>query len=473
MLFAKVNFSKKLREWDGFGINYVECCQTIDYKKEPQEYGGFSTLSEVDRQTILDMIFGEDGLKVGVLKMFLDSLHQGEDNQNKPDPNHIDLSNYDHENTTRWMRYFAREGLKKTRKWGGDLEIITTLYGPPGWMTKQKFVRGRDLDPKYKLECAKYMISWAKYLREVEGLPVKYISLHNEGEDYHRWNYDGSNSGIEQGNDYNLWWKPEMVAEFIKMMRPVLDANGMKDVGVSPGETSNWLRFYDWGYAEGIADDAEALKNLGIITSHGFHGYDHNRWFSDHRSLGADLLREKRPELHSWVTSASWSKMDPWFPFEVYCNIYSAKINAFIPWAVVQWTGKWRGGDPNPGTGFNVNGDGTYKVQTGYYYYKQLTRAGQPGMAVASTNVTETGVAIIGFAKNGTSNSDAFVVINALDKEYSTEIIIEGSDSIRFKAYRTSDDERYADVGCFEVVDGVIKYIVPANSVTTFFGKMV
>jgi hypothetical protein len=41
-----VDFTKKLRTWDGFGVNYVEVAQTRGYGTNPQEYGGFGTLSE-------------------------------------------------------------------------------------------------------------------------------------------------------------------------------------------------------------------------------------------------------------------------------------------------------------------------------------------------------------------------------------------------------------------------------------------
>jgi len=47
---ALVDFSLKLREWDGFGVNYVELAlsRTLrDYEVDPQDYGGFSALSEV------------------------------------------------------------------------------------------------------------------------------------------------------------------------------------------------------------------------------------------------------------------------------------------------------------------------------------------------------------------------------------------------------------------------------------------
>lgn len=70
------------------------------------------------------MIFGEDGLKVGLVKMFYDPFHQTTPG-----------GAYDHETTTNYMREFVRKGLAKTRERGADLSIITTLYGPPAYMT--------------------------------------------------------------------------------------------------------------------------------------------------------------------------------------------------------------------------------------------------------------------------------------------------------------------------------------------------
>jgi hypothetical protein len=140
MVRAKVEFDKTLRTWDGFGVNYVETAQTRDYTADPQEYGGFSTLSEEQRREVLDMTFGEDGLRPNLVKMFLDPFHQ-------PQPDGrgmaIDQSAFDHATTTHWMRYFVREGLARTRKRGSDLQVLTDLYGPPSWTTKQKILRPR------------------------------------------------------------------------------------------------------------------------------------------------------------------------------------------------------------------------------------------------------------------------------------------------------------------------------------------
>ncbi|MGQ9505730.1 MAG: hypothetical protein ACUVQG_13150 [Thermogutta sp.] len=454
-----VDFSRKLQTWDGFGFNYVETCQTRDYAQDPQDYGGLSILDEASKQQIIEMIFGKDGLKVALVKMFLDPFHQ--DRANGP---------YDHHSSTQNMRWFVQQGLRTTRGWGGDLTIITTLYGPPAYMTKQKVLRGRDLDPAYKKDLARYLVDWVKFLRVEEGLPVKYVSLHNEGEDWFRWNQAGLTD--YQGHDYNLFWPPEQVAEFIKLVSQELKAAGLPDVGVTPGETSNWYRFDHWGYADALLDDGDALQALSLITSHGFYSGGFGRWFGEHRSAGIDKLRAARPDLHAWVTSTSWGQMNAKMAKEFHGNIYTAKVNAIIPWAGIQRPTKWIGGDPNPGCAFKVNEDGTYEVQRGYWIYKQLARAGQPGMAVARANAMDSEIAVIAFASNGTRNPDAFVVIN-IGKQKLLKIRVKGTAAKTFQAFRTGDDgkECYAPFGRVACDADTLVYESPGFCVTTFFAE--
>jgi len=457
---ATVDFSKVLRLWDGFGVNYVETAQTPDYSKDAQEYGGFSLLTESDRGKILDMIFGDDGLRPGVVKMFFGPFHQTEPG-----------GAFDHEKTTNWMRYFVRGGLKTTRARGDDLQIFTTLYGPPAYVTKQKFVRGRDLDPDHKYDCAQYIVDWARYLKE-QGFPIRYVSLHNEGEDWRRWPASGETANWERGHDYNLFWSPEQVVEFIKILRPLLDRANLEEVGITPGECTNWYRFSAWGYADAIAEDEGALAALGLITSHGFYGGNYGRWFGEHRSVGTDILRARRPDLHAWVTSTSWSKMDADNIKEMHGNIYTAKVNSITPWACIQRPEKWVGGDPNPGTAFRVYEDGTYEVMRGYYVYKQVCRAGQPGMGVAWTAAMDSEVALIAFSSNETDNPDSFIVTN-LGKEAKTIAVhVKGSGSRAFEAFRTTDEgERYRAIGSHQLKEDQVLYDAPARSVTTFLGK--
>lgn len=224
---AEVDFSAALRKWDGFGFNYVETAHTSDMNEFKQEYGGFSLLDKQEQKEIIEMVFGEEGLKVGLVKMFLGSLHQTEAG-----------GPYNHRHTSENMRYFVRKGLKTTRARGAVLQIITTLYGPPGYTTLQKVHRGRDLDPAYRDAVADYMVDWVRFLGEEEHFPVTYLSLHNEREDWKRWNQQGYTE--DPGHDYNLFWLPERVTEFLKLMPAKLEAAGLADVGITPGETTSW-----------------------------------------------------------------------------------------------------------------------------------------------------------------------------------------------------------------------------------------
>ena len=458
-----VHFDKKLRDWDGFGVNYVEVPQTRDYKKQPQEYGGFSTLSEARRNEILDLLFGPEGLKPGLLKMFFDPFHEGltiEDNDNS-DPRKLDPSKFDHTTTTRWMRLFAHEGLKRTRALGSDLQIVTTLYGPPAWTTKQKFVRGRDIDPNMMEEIAEYIAAWVKFLRDEEKLPVRYASIHNEGEDFSRWPTDGSWAGYPK-HDYNAYWHSSLVARFVPILRSILDLNGLQDIGVTPGETSSWERFIHYGYAYALAADPRTLSSLGLITSHGFGLQQQNT------PMGVEYLRLRRPELHAWTTSMTWGKMDASFLELVRQQIYSVGVNGVIPWATLQ-TSDWYGGDPNPGTAIRVDRKGGYTVEPGYYYFKPVSRAGQPGMAVADVLSTNPDIQLMAFSSNGTKHPDAFAVINLGSRNRDLRIRLTGTKANTFRVYQTAPGDRYRSMGDLTLRQGLLEITSPAGSVIGFF----
>ncbi len=472
--FAYINFNDSLRPWDGFGVNYVETAQTTDYSTSPQDYGGFSTLSEEKRQEIIELIFGEEGLQPGIVKMFLDPFHEGgnENPNDNEDPFIINENGFDHESSTAWMRYFVKEGMKKSAQGNRDLSIITTLYGPPAWMTKQKAFRGRDLDQSFKYELAEYMVSWLKYLKEND-FPVRYLSLHNEGEDYKRWAEDGHTDKLS--HDYNLYWPPEQVVDFLEFMPDFMDKHGMTGIGLSPGETSTWLRLTinfrapePTSYATAIASNPAALDNIGLLTSHSF-------W--NPGSEGTDFLKTRdfkwgdHQELKVWTTSLSWKKMGTDFISYIHDEIYKAKTNAIIPWACIQDHRQWIGGDPNPGSAFFVDGKGNYQITKGYYYYKQICRAGQPGMNVVQIFSSNPNIKIIAFDKGSNAkNRDVFVVINENGPDIPVTIQIRNADENFFSCFRTSPEEDFKDIGIIKIKEnGTIYYPAKGNSVTTFF----
>lgn len=477
---VNVHFDQPLRTWDGFGVNYVETRHTRDYSVFPQDYGGFKYLDESERQKVIEMIFGKDGLRPSIIKAFLDPFHEPENDNNNP--YYIDMDKFDHTTTTKWILYFCREAEKKIKEWDGELTYLAGLYGPPDWMSKQKCFRGRDLDPAMKLELAEYIVSWAKYLKESEGFNVKYISMHNEGEDARRWRDDGVDDTSYYHHDFNMLWSSFQIVDFLRIIDYVLYANNMLDVSCSCGETSNWLRLHDYWYhskvhtniAEAIRLDAEAMKNIGLITSHGF--------MKKYDSEGVDILREANPGLHAWTTSYTWDPMNHEIVEDARQLIYDVKCNALIPWAIVH--NAYESDKLHPPMKFRISSnacspfltdDGELTVTKAYYYFKQLTRAGQANTRVSRVETNNENIQALAFDGSLTKNPDAFVIINKGDVSELISIRLSGNQYKSYKVYRTSEedhgDEDYKDAGVFKVKNSEIQYEVPAKSVTTFFGE--
>jgi hypothetical protein len=117
-----------------------------------------------------------------------------------------------------------------------------------------------------------------------------------------------------------------------------------------------------------------------------------------------------------------------------------------------------------------VKEDGTYSVEPGYYYYKQVSRAGQPGMAVVKTISMDSEIPVIAFSANSTKNVDAFVVVNTnLKDDKPIVVAVKGTNAKKFKAFRTGNNEKYTEIGEFAITSGEIVYSAPMNSATSFF----
>lgn len=456
--FASVDFSHNLQVWDGFGVNYVQAANSVDYATNPQDYGGFRFLTKQKQNEIIDLVFGDTGLQPSLVKMFLDPLHFNEK-----------TGKYDHEFTTSGMRYFVQEGKKLSSKRQETLSVIATLYGPPAWATMQKQLNGRDLDFARKEQLADYLASWLKYLQK-ENLPAKYISLFNEADKPHGYNKEGT---VKPDDifDYNTFWTPGQVAEFMVYLRDFLDRNQLQTIGITPGECSSWLNFnarlYDWT----IAANSDAIKALSLITCHSFGNS------ATATPAGVNYIRSYKPEIHAWVTSASWGNNDLHMPEQIALNINSVKVNAYIPWAVVQTPTQWyMGNDPNAAPPIRVSENGTYELTTTYYLYKQFTRAGKAGMTIAPVTTPSPDIDLVAFASNGTNNPNAFVVINKNNWAGKTIAIrIAGTKSNAFKAIRTwrkygiKTMEEYAPIGDYKIENSYILYECPPHSVTTFY----
>jgi hypothetical protein len=119
-----------------------------------------------------------------------------------------------------------------------------------------------------------------------------------------------------------------------------------------------------------------------------------------------------------------------------------------------------------------VDGKGDYTIEQGYYLFKQLSRAGQPGMAVADVTTSDPNIQLMAFASNGTANPDAFIVFNLSERAHpGVRVRVSGTDAKSFDAYVTGFRKQYAPLGAIPVQNGALEFAVPPQAVITFFAK--
>jgi hypothetical protein len=162
--------------------------------------------------------------------------------------------------------------------------------------------------------------------------------------------------------------------------------------------------------------------------------------------------------------------MDITFLTTIHRHIYESKINGYIPWAVIQRHSQWTGGDPNPGTAFLVGDKGELSVQRGYGLFKHYCPIGRAGMSVAETQSGSDGVMVSAFGANGTSHSDAMVVINAADTDTEVSIDVSGSNHGSFRCIMSDNARSYEARPDAEIAGGKVSLTLTQRSVATLIG---
>jgi len=434
-----VDFTAKLQPWHGFGVNYVETAQTRDYELWSQDFGGFSKLTEAQRHALMDALYGPDGLGLALHKIFLDPWAQA-----TPD------APYDFERTTQWSRWFLREAMKRTAAQGRTLRVITTLYGPPAWATQQKKLLARDFDPAQADALARYMAAWVRFLKEKEGVQVEFLSLSNEAKDASFFTDDGM--GPKGNSDYNLAWKDSEMTDMMKRMRTLLP-----DVGFTPTEPTGWdgANYYPFMKSQELRDA------LGIIAAHSFGRSD--QW-------GPDFVKkalEKKPGLPVWTTSHDWRKGGVDFAQHTHAQLYKVGVNGIITWQVSKNLSEWRPAPKNPNAAIMQQKDGSLALAHPYYFLKQMSRAGQPGMSVVKAESADEKVRVMAFASDATKHPDAIVIINASDTEQVCALAVSGTKATSWKARRTTEaGEHFIELPPLSDVSAIR---LPSRAVLTLF----
>jgi hypothetical protein len=463
MIRTYVDFSRKIREWDGFGVSFANnSCQTPNLS--PSLFSSSSNIPpEYDLKKNAELLFGSSGLRINIIKTFLNSNEQKQENTKYNESDTIDTKGISCNPFDDRTGEFCNSAIAASTQWGGALKMLCTFTNPPGWMTKQKVTGGKDLEPSHRIDYARLMVAGLKYLVERK-YPIKYMSMHYHGEDWERWCENGETT---DNCLYSMYWPPELVVDFLKLLRRMLDRNDLAGIGLTPGEIGGWLRFVDWGYANAILDDPDATQSLGLLTSTSL---VNNSDPSQHllvNSSGIDEIREHRTGIHAWFTALHPVTPITSFLMQIRNSIYNSKVNAVILGDAIELS---RGNNECLFAPHKI--DHTCSVSDPFYYLKLLCRSGQPGTAVCQVACNTNGAALIGFSGNATKNHDAFIIINASDTEYDLPIEIRGSANGIFGVFRTSSFERYQNLGNVNVKEGKIHFKAIPFSATAFHGSI-
>ena len=83
--------------------------------------------------------------------------------------------------------------------------------------------------------------------------------------------------------------------------------------------------------------------------------------------------------------------------------------------------------------------DGSLALGHPYFFLKQMSRAGQPGMSVVKAESTQDDVRVMAFSSNGIKHPDAIVIINASEAEQVCKVAVKGTGATAWQARRTTE----------------------------------
>lgn len=140
----------------------------------------------------------------------------------------------------------------------------------PWWMTNSGCCSGAknagndNMNPEYYEEFAHYLVDVCKHYKEAYGIEFRTLSPFNEPST----NFWGCNGGQE-----GCHWSTTSMANFMKVLAPVLKESGLKTVISGPE---------DWDIANTVKDfkafqSADALKCMGQINTHTYTASDKAR----------------------------------------------------------------------------------------------------------------------------------------------------------------------------------------------------
>lgn len=259
-----------------------------------------------------------------------------------------------------WSRDSAqRRIMLKIREKRPDAHFEAFSNSAPWWMTYSGCCAGNykstddNLKPEYYEAFAKYLVTVCKYYKDVYGLEFNTLSPFNEPNSSW-WYFNGGQEGCH--------FSAPAEAEFLKVLRPVLKASGLK-TKITASE--------DWSIKSTLSSlkTLEDSSALALIDQVNTHSYDGN--MSDRVNLRNYCKRKDIPLVMS-ETGNGGEGMDGQLALS---EIMFNDLHYMQPTVWCDW--QYMGGDIHwclvTMTGKNDKGINTYKQNKNFYFHRQVT----------------------------------------------------------------------------------------------------
>lgn len=459
--------------------SYAQNSVTLQWNNEKQEIDGFGVAqagwahrlyNHFQRDEIMDMMFGQDGLKLNILRGEIFPSYWAKEGDTSFDLQaDLDLPLTDpfmavetddlKQRGQLWITKLAKE------KYNVD-KLMFSAWSPPAYMKSNQGVSNGYLKRKYHQAYADYLAAFYKAYASV-GLTPYAISPSNEPGYAAPWNS-------------SLWTPDKMGLFIVENLGPTFKREGIP-AKIVFGENPYWsvnnqlisvLSSYDFNKL--IIDEYPELKEFNVVASG--HGYVINEEYGplqdilDTPIVPYDFAEEKG--IPVWMTEIS--TVDPldttmnnalvWAEtFHKYLTI--ANLNAFIWWAGALPA------DNNEGIILlNRDRDG-YTVARRYDTFGNFTRyipSGSRRIEVSSPNEE----LLVSAYKNG--KDFTVVLINKSGNTITGPLAIDGQQvNGKLSTYLTDENNRWAE-GSIAYDKKKKEYFVsvPARSVITVTGQV-
>ncbi len=464
---------------DGWGTNLVWWA------------GQVGTWDEPVRREIMDLVFGEEGLDLNIIRYNFGGSSTDPELDSTMHPARKMLSRatsydeateeivYDHENIDQGQEWVIKDLIDN---YNVDY-MEAQVNSPPWWMTISGSAAGNvgafdeNLAPENYDLFVRYLVEMLKHFKDNEGVEFDHIDPFNE---------PVSGYWKKGGNQEGAYFSPAVQQVIIKKLQQRLQEEGLRAKIVASDETS-----IDHSINTYHSFDQATKDMIERIQTHVYSG-------SKRYQLRDLALGEKKPLWMSEVSTGyvpfSLEKMEPAIPLAnmIFKDLKDMGASAWVIWQAVEdrvenFVNLNKGPDYMtpwgvPGSWGLINADysdldlsaaygpdfvfhkGDYILTKQYYVMKQFSKFIKPGYTIIETNSNDV------IAATGPDGKLVLVVSNFTGGEKNTSFNLDKFDRISATAqgYRTSDTEAAERIADISIEASAMNVTLPPNSLTTY-----